>query len=70
MITIEKKTVPHAYRSKYMRAGYAKGKYGKSVNYIAGNNNSSSSGGAGSGTTGGTTGGSGSDGDEADNPLG
>ena len=45
MIEIKTMTVPHAYRNKYMRAGYAKGKYGKNNsyngNYISGDTGSS-----------------------------
>lgn len=69
MIEIKTMTVPHAYRNKYMRAGYAKGKYGKNNsyngNYISGDTGSS-------GDTGdsGNTGGGGSDGDQSENPLG
>ena len=65
-------TVPHAYRNKYMRAGYAKGKYGKNNsyngNYISGDTGSSGD----TGNTGdsGNTGGGGSDGDQSENPLG
>ena len=58
MIEIKTMTVPHAYRNKYMRAGYAKGKYGK--------NNSGNTG----GNTGGDGGNTGSDGDQSENPLG
>lgn len=72
MIEIKTMTVPHAYRNKYMRAGYAKGKYGKNNsyngNYISGDTGSSGD----TGNTGdsGNTGGSGSDGDQSENPLG
>ena len=59
MIEIKTMTVPHAYRNKYMRAGYAKGKYGKNNsyngNYISGDTACS---------------GGGSDGDQGENPLG
>lgn len=69
MIEIKTMTVPHAYRNKYMRAGYAKGKYGKNNgNYISGDTGSSGD----TGNTGdsGNTGGGGSDGDQSENPLG
>lgn len=72
MIEIKTMTVPHAYRNKYMRAGYAKGKYGKNSsyngNYISGDTGSSGD----TGNTGdsGNTGGGGSDGDQSENPLG
>lgn len=72
MIEIKTMTVPHAYRNKYMRAGYAKGKYGKNNsyngNYISGDTGSSGD----TGNTGdsGNTGGGSSDGDQSENPLG
>ena len=72
MIEIKTMTVPHAYRNQYMRAGYAKGKYGKNNsyngNYISGDTGSSGD----TGNTGdsGNTGGGGSDGDQSENPLG
>ena len=71
MIEIKTMTVPHAYRNKYMRAGYAKGKYGKNNsyngNYISGDTGSSGNTG---GNTGGDGGNTGSDGDQSENPLG
>lgn len=73
MIEIKTMTVPHAYRSKYMRAGYAKGKYGKNNsyngNYISGDS-STDSGGDSGGDGGDGGGGGGSDGDQSENPLG
>ena len=72
MIENKTKKVTHAYRNKYMRAGYAKGKYGKNNsyngNYISGDTGSSGD----TGNTGdsGNTGGGGSDGDQSENPLG
>lgn len=68
MIEIKTMTVPHAYRNKYMRAGYAKGKYGKNNSYN-GNYISGDSGNTG-GNTGGDGGNTGSDGDQSENPLG
>ena len=74
MIEIKTMTVPHAYRNKYMRAGYAKGKYGKNNiyngNYISGDTGSSGDSGNTGGNTGGDGGNTGSDGDQSENPLG